>query len=524
MRFAPSLIELLAQANGGHPGGAAAANAALAHLGTPSLAMWGTAAGVLVLIAVLAWIYGPARRRRVRVAFMLMLGWAAGVIVWLMPFLAVGLRDTCELVALVCLALAAVRAVWLLVVDIGLKGGEALGVSQISRDIVQATIYIVTAIAAARAAGADAQSVATTGGLVTAGLTFSLQQTLGDLVAGLLLQAQAPFKVGDWIAYSDNPRQIGRVAEINWRATKVVTNDQIEVTVPNSLLGRAQIVNFVEPSPVMRRMFRFEVGYQHPPRVVQQAALAAARDVEGVRASPQPVCWLIEFAGSAIAYHLVFFIDDVERREPIDSDVRVRLWYALRRAGIEFQFPRQELSLIDDAAARLEQERVEHARRLEVFDAIDVLAPLSREERARLAKTARTQLFVAGEPIVREGERSTEMFVIEQGEAVVVADRGRREIARLGPRDFFGEMALLTGEARTATVRAATDCVACVIDKPTLEAVLAGHPGLLGEISHVVAERQRENARRRGEPDETRDQQALRESSLLAMMKRFFAG
>jgi small-conductance mechanosensitive channel/CRP-like cAMP-binding protein len=482
------------------------------------------AGGVFVLLALLGALYKPNERRRLRSAVTLMVAWGISSGVWWAPFVSYGLRDTCQLVSTVLLALAATRSAWLLVVDRGLRGGSTLGISQLSSDLIQAALYIVVSIAAARGAGADARSLATTGGLVTAGLTFSLQATLGDLVAGLLLQGQAPFKVGDWIRYDDIPAHTGKVREINWRATTVVTLDQVEITVPNSVLAKALITNLNEPSPVMRRLVPFTVGYEHAPDAVIRMAIEALASADGVLASPPPICLVVELADAGIEYSLRFFIDDAARRDTIDSIARSRLWYAFRRAGIEFVFPRTDIAIVDDGASRAARDQGEHDRRREAFERVDFLGPLGVEGRERLARAARTQLYSPAETIVHEGERSTEFYIVAEGQLAVLTDRGRAEVARLSPGAFFGEMALLTGEPRAATVRALEHCVLCVVDKKTFETVVGGHTGLIEQISHILAERQGEIARKRGEIDATGAQQALRESTLLERMKRFFGG
>jgi CRP-like cAMP-binding protein len=192
---------------------------------------------------------------------------------------------------------------------------------------------------------------------------------------------------------------------------------------------------------------------------------------------------------------------------------------------VDFQFPRLDVSMLSAADAdRWAQEQLETQQRVQAFERIDFLAPLTPEERELLASRARTQLYAAGETVVREGDASTEFYIVARGRLSVSTESARREIAQLSAGQFFGEMALLMGEPRSATVRAVDDCELYVIDKPTFQQAIAGHKDLFEQISKIVAERQAQMARRRGEADETSEQLALRESSLLTRMRRFFGG
>ncbi|MEI8259233.1 MAG: cyclic nucleotide-binding domain-containing protein, partial [Deltaproteobacteria bacterium] len=457
-------------------------------------------AGILsAMLMGVALVLPVKSRRTLRVPLLMMLAWAVATMVWWLPFVTTGLREWCEIVAKVALALASVRIGWMVMVDLALRGGAALGISRISRDMLQAGLYIIATIAAAREAGADARALATTGGLVTAGLTFSLQQTLGDLVAGLLLQAEAPFKVGDWIAYDSDPSHIGRVVEINWRATKIVTDDLVELAVPNSLLSKAAIINYHEPALPARRTVRVTVSYDTPPERMASIAISVTREVDGVLAEPEPSCVLETFADSGVTYGLRYFVRDQARRILIDSAVRVRLWYALRRVGVPIVFPRTDVALVDVHTERSGIAAAERTVREELFLHVDFLRVLPKEERVALAERARTELYATGETVVREGGEGTEMYVIADGELAVYTDQGRREIARIQRGGFFGEMALLTGEPRSATVRAVNPCTVHVIDKRVMQAIFDEHPKMLGVVSEAVATRQDELARTRGE-------------------------
>src|SRR5690606_4204865 len=173
-----------------------------------------------------------------------------------------------------------------------------------------------------RQAGAQLDALLTTSALLTAVIGLSLQDTLGNLFAGLSIQAQNPFEVGDWIQYGEDERTLGRVIEINWRATKVLTLDAVEVVIPNGQLARAPIRNFTRPTSISRRSIPVVVPFHVSPHRVHTVLLGALRQVEGVLSDPPPAILTSGFEERGIRYRVVFFIGDFARREQIDSLVR----------------------------------------------------------------------------------------------------------------------------------------------------------------------------------------------------------
>jgi small-conductance mechanosensitive channel/CRP-like cAMP-binding protein len=484
----------------------------------PSSGVWTFGLGAIVLWVLLAALIERDRRGQLRVPALLLLAWALSTLVWSVRGFSAGLRDVCEVISHVTVALAATRVGWLLIVGRLLKDGARIGLSKIARDLLHATLMIFVAVSAARAAGADARSLATTGGLVTAALTFSLQQTLGDLVAGLLLSARAPFEVGDWIAYDAERQHVGRVVEISWRDTKLMTSDEIEVVVPNSTLSRASILNFSQPSPKSRRWVSFEVGYEHPPELVRGTVLRALEDpIVGILQAPSPDVIIADYAASAVRYSARFFIDDFARRDAIDSEVRTRLWYALRRAGVEFQFSHLDVRLLEPRGARAESAAERRARALAQ---VDFLRRTDPEDLAALAAATHTRLFHGGEVIVRAGDTTTALYLVASGECVVRTESGR-EIARVREGEFFGEMALLTGEPRSATVAAASECALYEVPADAFHRVIARYPEKLEQISSVVSERQAVRGRWM-ESESTVEAKAVARETLLSRMRRFF--
>jgi CRP-like cAMP-binding protein len=214
-----------------------------------------------------------------------------------------------------------------------------------------------------------------------------------------------------------------------------------------------------------------------------------------------------------------FFIDDFQRRDAIESEMRMRLWYALHRAGIDFQFPRMEIETVSsqqmDPESKLQQ-------RADALARVDFIGQMEQQDIMALARTARTRVFHRGEVIVRAGDTSTELYIVASGECVVSNEHGR-ELARLGAGEVFGEMALLTGEPRSATVSAATPCTLHVLQADAFRKVIARYPEKLEHISKIVTERQAEIERQRG-ADISLELKAEKQLTLLSRMRRFFLG
>ena len=120
---------------------------------------------------------------------------------------------------------------------------------------------------------------------------------------------------------------------------------------------------------------------------------------------------------------------------------------------------------------------------------MDIFAPLSAEQRLELAESARSALYAEGEAIVREGDQGSSMFVVRTGAATVTLAGADGEIARLGRGGFFGEMSLLTGEPRTATVTAATDCELLEIGADAFRRVVLPDPAVVERITAAVGAR-----------------------------------
>jgi small-conductance mechanosensitive channel/CRP-like cAMP-binding protein len=397
---------------------------------------------------------------------------------------------------------------------------------RILQQIVQGSLYAAVGLVVLRAAGVEPGSLLTGSALVTAVIGLSLQETLGNLFAGLAIQAQQPFAVGDWVQFDADPANTAQVIEINWRATRLLTNDRVEITVPNGALARASIRNYSRPDAKVRRAVTIVAPATLPPGEAHRLFLEALDDTEGVLASPAPDCQTLAFTDRGVEYRVRYWLTAFDRREPIDGLVRDRLWYALHRAGLEIPGATRRIFVHETTQeARAEHEANALAARERVLRAIDFLAPLGEGALRAIAEAARRRHFAAGEVVIREGSAGTELYLVEQGELEVLIRRSKGEdsvVARLGPSEFFGERSLMTGEARRATVRAAAPSVVLAVGHEAIAPLLATNPELAEHISRVLAEREFALGHS-AETAESRQSEIDRESTLLLdRIRRFF--
>jgi small-conductance mechanosensitive channel/CRP-like cAMP-binding protein len=321
---------------------------------------------------------------------------------------------------------------------------------------------------------------------------FALQDTLGNLFAGLAIQIEKPFRVGHWVRIAEVD---GLVSEITWRATKVRTKAGNFVIVPNSTLSKDAITNYSEPTLESRIEVEVGASYDAAPNYVKATILDALEHEPLILATRTPEVLLLDFGASAIIYKIRVWSTDFSADERVRDRIRSAVYYAFRRKGIAIPYPIQVQLTGDPApAASLDPSTVEPVlRRVEIFAALDdaVLA--------ELARSTRTDLFAAGEAIVRQGETGRSMFVIVRGAAVVSIDPGGREVARLEEGAFFGEMSLLTGAPRTATVRASADSDLLELTLESFRTFVLANPGAVETISLSVAKRGAELARLRSD-------------------------
>jgi small-conductance mechanosensitive channel/CRP-like cAMP-binding protein len=329
---------------------------------------------------------------------------------------------------------------------------------------------------------------ATAVGAVVVG--FALQNTLGNLFAGLAIQIEKPFRVGEWVRIAEID---GLVSEITWRAVKVRTKSGNFVVVPNNKLADDIIINYSEPTPETRIEVEVGVSYDNPPNLVKRVILDALKDDREVQDIRPPEVLLDKFDSSAINYRIRVWTTEFDADERIRDRMRVALYYALRRSGIDIPFPMQVQIERPDTPIMPRNFSADEA----ILQQVSVFSSLGKEERAQLARASARGLFGVGEAIVRQGDSGSSMFVVATGEVVVVLEPSGQEVARTGPGGFFGEMSLLTGAPRNATVRATVDSELLEITGEAFRQFVLANPAAVEQIGVAVANRRAELEERR---------------------------
>jgi len=325
-------------------------------------------------------------------------------------------------------------------------------------------------------------------GVIAIILGFAGQGFFAGIIGGIAIQINRPYKVGDWLQVGE---RFAEVMEINWRSTRLRTNDAIYLDIPNNEMVSHTIVNLHYPTEVHAMRIRVGVEYKNPPNRVKDALFRAASTAEGVLPEPKVRVFLVDFADSAVIYEIKFFMGNHARINEINDAVRTNVWYELKREGITIPFPIRTLQVERKAVAAIREEH-EAARAILRDEAL--FGCLSNEQIDSLVQQSRVNHFGRGERVIQEGAEGDSMFVLLRGAAgVSIAKNGASiPVATLREGDCFGEMSLLTGERRTATVRAETDCQVMEIGKPVMAELLRAAPDCLERLSELLAERKME--------------------------------
>ena len=379
------------------------------------------------------------------------------------------------------------RYVW----DIYFERRKQTPIPHFLREVVALVIFVVAllfVLSFAYHAERGLKSVVATSGVAAVILGLAGQNLLGGIIAGMSLQINRPYRVGDWLQVGD---RFAEVMEINWRSTRLRTNDAIYLDIPNNEIVKSTIVNLHYPTEVHAMRIRVGVDYNVPPNRVKDALTRAAQSAVNVLPEPKVRVFLVDFADHAVIYEIKYYMGNHSRINETNDAVRTNVWYELKRQRISIPYPIRTLHLERRPPKPIEEGQ-EEAR--VILRGEPLFQCLSDGQIDNLVKQAHLNHFGRGERVIEEGAEGDSMFILVRGEAQVSVSKNGSTIpvATLRSGDCFGEMSLLTGEKRSATVKAEGDCYVMEISKDVMGEVIRESPDCLKQLSELLAKRKME--------------------------------
>lgn len=321
--------------------------------------------------------------------------------------------------------------------------------------------------------------------ILTAIIGLAMQDTLGNLFSGLALHMSRPFDIGHWIKTGDME---GDVVRIEWRATTIQTRERDYISIPNSHLSRLEVINFSTPTTIHGISVEVGVGYTYPPKMIKRLLNQAALSTEGVIHDIRPDIFLVKYNDFSVDYRMRFFINDYSKAPIIKTAVMEKIWYVFNRNDVVIPFPIRDVYMKKEKPLFTEEEM------LSILGKIDFLQDLDKEGLMDVASRLKLMLYFAGEVILRQGDTGDTFYILKSGTVEVSATNEKGEMflkKNLDSGTFFGEISVLTGEPRTATIEAVTDVELLMLNKADFEHLLNTYSNMDEKISQKIVFRQK---------------------------------
>ena len=415
-----------------------------------------------------------------------------------------------------------VRMSTMLVFNIALPAIR-VAMPRIVEDLATSGLIVAWGMYWLHGAGVDLASLVTTSAVITAVLAFSMQDTLGNILGGLVLQLDNSVRIGDWVKIDDIS---GQVVDVRWRHTAVETRNRETVVIPNGWLvkNRFTVIGSRNDSSLRwRRWLWFDIDASASPTRVCAVLEDSVNNAEitNVLRDPAPNAVLMETGARVARYALRYWLANPRADDPTDSLVRMHALAALDRASIRLLVKMEARYVLQ--GADVDRSAAEIARRRQALAGTELFATLSPTELDTLAQGLIHAPFVAGDTITRQGAVAHWLYLIVAGEADVwVGENGHRtHVARLHAGSVFGEMGMMSGEPRSATVTAMTDVECFRLDKAAFGTIVRERPDIVDEISTVIANRRTELDQRRDAAGAANSEGSPR-AAVLARIRSFF--
>jgi small-conductance mechanosensitive channel/CRP-like cAMP-binding protein len=487
---------------------------------------------IFLVLSAIMMRFVPIGRRRVR-ASLYLYGFALILMLSAFALMAGGLERVAAIIHWIGLLFGGIAFVNLLSVlffDVALRAVH-LSTPRILRDLLVAFSYIGVALALMSRSGVTLSGLITTSAVLTAVIGFALQDTLGNVLGGLAIQLEKTIKPGDWVRVND---QVGRVVEVRWRYTAIETRNWDTVLIPNGVLMKSQVLIYGRRGGETvnhRQWVYFNVDFRYQPAEVIAAVAQKlqADSIPGVATDPPPQCLFYDFKDSYCQYVVRYWLTDLAVDDPTDSLVRSRIFYALKRRGIPLSIPASSIFMTEENEKRRKRKKKRQTKeRLQALTSFDLFEGLTVDELRKIAAKMQVAPFVKGEALMRQGMTGEWLYIMIKGSAEVRIyndETHYKVVAKVEAGQFLGEMSLLTGEKRSATVIALEETECYRLGKDCFQGVLTARPQIAEHLAEVLARRRTElEAAREGLDEEAKLRKMHHaQDDILSRIYKFFA-
>ncbi|MDY6898340.1 MAG: mechanosensitive ion channel [Cyanobacteriota bacterium] len=364
-----------------------------------------------------------------------------------------------------------------------------------------------------RGVGIDLSSLTVIAGVLGLGIGFGLQNISSNFISGITLLFEQPLKVGDLIEVDDLK---GIVEKISIRSTVVRTLDNIFVIVPNQKFIENNIINWSYRDKKCRVHVPVGVAYGTDTTLVTEALLAAARRHPRILEQPTPKVWFNEFGDSSLNFELLVWVDEPPSIPQFKSDLNFSIENELNLRDINIPFPQRDLHIknpqdliqlfqgagnlkvsdsnisSDNSTAETPDTASKSSRNKSLKDLLRQISYFQNctpRQIRELIEQGFRQILPAEQIICREGDPGNSFYVILSGSVEIYSEKLNKHIVNRHAGEFIGEMALLMGIPRSASIRTNEQTTLFVVDHTNLQRLLSNHPQLADQISAELATR-----------------------------------
>ena len=383
--------------------------------------------------------------------------------------------------------------------------------------VVQVFIFCVpTLLVLSQVFGFELTGILATSGLITAIVGFALQPNLSNIFSGIFVNIEQPFKPHDWITIGD---QTGKVIDVSWRSTRLRSFQNTEITIPNETVAKSIVTNWDRPdkedmSEGFHIFTTLSFHPHHDPAHISELLFDALKKVRPVDGRPELDLQWVKFTGVdefGLRFHIAFDCTSRMMKNSQENVVMLEIYKVMRHAGVNMTPGLLQNFLKPDVGlGALEQYTRSHKdfqstlsdkgniynesiKNQVLLKQVPLFSNLDQEQIQIIADTSERLQFAKDQTIIKQGESDNRLFIIADGVVsieLIQPDGSKTELGRLGVGEFFGEMALMTGEPRTADASALRSTLLLVVQKQTIKNIFSENNNFYNEMAKVLAERQ----------------------------------